>query len=67
MIDFEDQKENARLHLGYTIQRTDPFGFWIVLDAKGRRVKGLESVYTNTASAAKAVTAFTENKPKGKI
>lgn len=64
---FDEYKENARLYKSYTIQRTDPYGFWIILDEKAKRVKGIDSSFTNLNDAAKAIDNLVDNlKPEPK-
>lgn len=60
---FEEYEDSRRLYKGYTIQRTDPFSFWIVLDSKGRQVKGIDS-FTNPHDAAKALDNHLVHLPK---
>lgn len=61
---FDEYKENARLYKGYTIQRTDPYGFWILLDEKGKSVKGVNSSFTNLNDATKALDNVIANEAK---
>jgi hypothetical protein len=62
-IEFDEYEDSRRLYMGYTIQRTDPYALWIVLDQKGRKVKGVDS-FTTPHDAAKALTNLLERTKK---
>lgn len=62
MIDFDETRVNERSFDGYTIRRTDPFGFWVVQTSKGR--EALKGVFTNPQDAAKAVSNHLDNLKK---
>ncbi len=61
---FDDYADSKRLYKEHTLQRTDPFGLWIILDAKGRQIKGVDGSFTNPHDAAKALENFLVNLPK---
>lgn len=63
---FEDYADGKRLYKEHTLQRTDPFGMWIILDAKGRHIKGVDSVFTNARDAGLALENYLVNIPAKK-
>jgi hypothetical protein len=64
MHQFEIAEENRRLFHGYTIQRTNPYGLWIILDSKSRTPKGLDGSFTTPQDAAKVVKNYIDNQKK---
>ena len=62
MVEFEDYADSKRLYRDHTIQRTDPYGLWIVLDAKGRQHKSIDGTFTNPQDAAKALDVVLNKK-----
>lgn len=65
-LEFDLYDDGKRLFKEHTLQRTDPYGLWIILDAKGRQIKGIDGSFTNPHDAAKALTNYIDNLPKDK-
>lgn len=52
---YEEESENKRVYKGWIIQRTDPYGFWVILDGKGNRSDLFPDSYTQISIAVKAI------------
>lgn len=61
---FDDYADSKRLYKTYTLQRTDPYGMWIVLDSKGREVQAIAGSFTSPQDAAKALDNYLVHLPK---
>lgn len=59
---YDEVDFNRRVVAGYTLQRTNPYGFWIVLDHKGRQVKELGE-HTDLRSLQVATEIYIKNHP----
>lgn len=55
MFEFDSYEDSRRVFREHILQRTDPYGLWIILDAKGRPLKGVDGSFTNVQDAAKAL------------
>jgi len=62
--EFDLYDDGRRLFKEHTLQRTNPYGLWIILDAKGRQIKGVDSSFTNPHDAAKALDNYLETAKK---
>lgn len=61
---YEAIEENRRLFHGYTLQRTNPYGHWIILNSKGRVPKGMDGSFTTPRDAAMVVQNLIDNQSK---
>lgn len=53
--EYTEVSENRRVYKGWTVQRTDPYGFWVILDSKGRRSDYHPNSYTQISIAIKDI------------
>lgn len=59
---YDEFRENQRELNDHLIQRTDPYGLWIILNKQGKQV--VSGSYTNTRDAVKALENHLESKTK---
>lgn len=64
MFEFDSYEDSRRSFREHTLQRTDPYGLWVILDTKGRLVKGIDGSFTNVQDAAKALDNHLNKNPK---
>lgn len=59
---YDKQEVNMREYGGFSLTRTDPYGFWIIKQIKGQTPKSLLGSYTSALGATKAIDNYLENK-----
>lgn len=59
---YIEQRENERVCDGFTLRRTDPFGFWVVEFPKGKTPAELVGSSFTTADAARKAAEALRNK-----
>lgn len=64
MTEFDTYEENLRVLSGYKIVRTNPYGHWIILNEKDKKVSSIDGTFTNPQTAASALKNYIDNLPK---
>ena len=65
-MDYSEEEQNMRVLDKFTIQRTDPYGFWVILEADGSPSRLFPEVYTQVSLAKKAIEVYL-SKPRVEV
>lgn len=61
---WDDEDSNYRLYKGFKLDRRDPYGLWFIEKVEGKTPNDLNSSFTTTDNARKAIDVYLDNQSK---